>query len=230
MGKLASRYCGSSLGAIEVWNEQNLLTEWHGKTISGASYVDLLRRSYLAIKSQCSRMLVISGAPTPTGITSSTAIDDVAYLQQMYASGLKQYSDAVGAHPSGFCNSPDAVEFASNPCSGQYNNHRSFFFKRTLESYRAVMVQNGDSGKKIWPTEFGWGVDPSPKPGYEYAKFLTEDLQATWEVKAFQNMKAYGYIGIAFVWNLDFTDMTSETGAFHILNRRAYSSLAGIAK
>lgn len=230
MANLSSRYCGKSLGAIEVWNEQNLITEWHGKAISAATYIDLLHRSYTAIKSHCSSMLVISGAPTPTGVTNSTAIDDLAYLQQMYANGLKQYSDAVGAHPSGFCNSPDAVEGASNPCGGQFNNHRSFFFKRTIESYRSVIVQNGDSAKRIWVTEFGWGSDPSPKAGYEYTKFITEATQASWEVKAYQNMKAYGYIGIAFLWNLDFTDMNSETGAFHVLNRPAYISLAGMAK
>jgi hypothetical protein len=230
MALLAARYYGKSLAAIEVWNEQNLLTEWHGKPLSAAAYVDMLRRSYSAIKSRCPSMLVISGGLSPTGVTNSTAIDDVTYLRQMYANGLKQYSDAVGAHPSGFCNSPDSIEGASNPCSGQFNNSRSFFFKRTLEAYRAVMQENSDSGKRIWATEFGWGVDPSPKPGYEYTKFLTEDLQTAWEVEAFQYMKAIGYVGVAFLWNLDFTDMTSETGAFHILNRRAYNSLARMVK
>jgi LysM repeat protein len=228
--QLAARYCGRTLGAVEVWNEQNLLSEWHGKALSAATYMDMLRRSYTGIKARCPSIQVLSGGPTPTGITNSTAIDDVSYLRQMYASGLKQYSDAVGAHPSGFCNSPSAAEGTSNPCGGQFNNHRSFFFKRTLEAYRAVMQENGDSGKRIRVTEFGWGVDPSPKPGYEYTKFLTEDLQSAWEVEAFQSMKTSGYVDVAFLWNLDFTDMTSETGAFHILNRRAYTSLAGMVK
>lgn len=230
MSALAGKYCGGPLGAIEVWNEHNLQTEWHGKAISAASYLDMLKKSYSAIKSRCPSMTVVSGAPTPTGVTNNVAIDDVAFLQQMYANGLKNYSDAIGVHPSGFCNSPDAVEGATNPCGGNYNNHRSFFFKRTIESYRAVMVQNGDSGKRLWPTEFGWGVDPNPKPGYDYERSLTDDLQAQWLVKAYQSMRAYGYIGVAFVWNLDFTDMASEVGAFHILNRQAYASLAGMAK
>ncbi len=230
MGNLAGKYCGGPLAAIEVWNEHNLQTEWHGKPISAVSYLDMLRRSYAAIKARCPSMTVVSGAPTPTGVTNDVAIDDVAFLQQMYANGLKQYSDAIGAHPSGFCNAPDAAEGSTNPCSGQYNNHRSFFFRRTLESYRSVMVQYGDSSKRIWPTEFGWGVDPNPKPGYEYERSLSDDLQAQWLVKAYQNMKAYGYIGVAFVWNLDFTNMGNETGAFHILNRAGYSALASMSK
>lgn len=229
MGKIAGKYCGT-LGAIEVWNEHNLLTEWHGKSISAAGYMEMLKRAYPAIKAACPSVVVVSGAPTPTGVMSAEAIDDEVFLQQMYANGLKQYSDAIGAHPSGFCNAPDAHVGAPNPCGGQYNNHRSFFFLETLEHYRNVMVANGDGGKQIWPTEFGWGVDPSPKPGYDYEKSLNEDTQAKWLVSAYQIAKQKGYVGVAFLWNLDFTDMGSETGAFHVLNRAAQGALAGMPK
>ncbi len=230
MANLAGKYCGGPLGAIEVWNEHNLLTEWHGKSISAASYLDMLKKAYPAIKGRCPSIVVVSGAPTPTGVMSDTAIDDVVFLQQMYANGLKGVSDAIGAHPSGFCNAPDASEGMPNPCGGQYNNHRSFFVKRTLEEYRKVMLANGDGGKRIWPTEFGWGVDPSPKPGYEYERALTDDTQAKWLVGAYQLMKQMGYVGVAILWNLDFTDMGNETGAFHVLGRAAQGALAGMPK
>ncbi len=232
MGGLAAKYCGSALGAIEVWNEHNLLTEWHGKPISAALYMDMLKKSYRAIHNACpgNKIVVVSGAPTPTGVMSDVAIDDVAFLHQLYQNGLKDYSDAVGAHPSGFCNAPDASVGASNPCGGQYNNHRSFFFKDTMTSYRAVMVQYGDANKQIWPTEFGWGVDPSPKPGYEYEKNISTDLQAKWLVQAYQWMKAQTYVGVAILWNLDFMDMGNETGAFHVVGRPAFDALAGMPK
>ncbi len=229
MGNLAAHFCGSALGAIEVWNEHNLLTEWHGKPISAALYMDMLKRSYAAIKQRCGSIVVVSGAPTPTGVNSSTAIDDVSFLTQLYQNGLKQYSDAIGAHPSGFCNPADAAPGTPNAI-GQFQGHRSFYFRGTMESYRAVMVQNGDGGKQIWPTEFGWGVAAAPKPGYEYEKFITEDQQAAWLVKAYQMMRSWGWVGVAFVWNLDFMDMNNETGAFHILNRPAFGALAGMPK
>jgi len=230
MGNIAAKYCGGALGAIEVWNEHNLLTEWHGKSISAALYLDMLKKSYTTIKARCPSIVVVSGAPTPTGVTSAEAVDDEAFLIQMYQNGLKNYSDAIGAHPSGFCNAPDARIGTPNPCGGQYNNHRSFFLLETLEHYRSVMVANGDGGKQIWPTEFGWGVDPSPKPGYDYEKALNDDTQAKWLVGAYQIMKQKGYVGVAFLWNLDFTDMGNETGAFHVLNRAAQGALAGMAK
>jgi hypothetical protein len=117
-----------------------------------------------------------------------------------------------------------------NACGGQYNNHRSFFFGETLKAYRAVMVQYGDGNKQIWPTEFGWGVDPSPKPGYEYEKYISPEVQAKWLVQAYQWAKAQNYVGVMILWNLDFMDMGNETGAFHVVGRPAFDALAGMAK
>ena len=99
LGGIAARYCGR-LQAIEVWNEQNLRREWEGFPLEPASYMDLLKRSYNAIKGACPSMLVISGATTPAGY-SDVAFDDIDYLRGMYQNGLKQYSDGIGIHPSG---------------------------------------------------------------------------------------------------------------------------------
>jgi hypothetical protein len=229
MGKLAGKYCGGALGAIEVWNEHNLLTEWHGKSISAPLYMDMLKRSHASIKAACPGIVVVSGAPTPTGVMSSTAIDDVVFLEQLYQNGLKDYSDAIGAHPSGFLNPPEAAPGTPNAI-GQFQGHRSFYFRGTMEGYRAVMVKYGDSNKQIWPTEFGWGVDPNPKPGYEYEKFISLEQQAKWLVTAYQMMKGWGWVGVAILWNLDFMDMGHEVGAFHVVGRPAFDALAGMGK
>lgn len=224
IGALAQTYCNKGLGAIEVWNEQNLSTEWHGKPVSAVVYMEMLRLSYQTIKASCPSIIVVSGALTPTGVKNDFALDDVLFLQQMYENGLTKYSDAIGAHPNGFCNAPNAVPGNTNICGNQYNNHRSFFFRGTLEYYRSVMILNGDSSKQIWPTEFGWGSDPKPKPGYDYLKPISEEQQAKWLVEAYQLMKQMGYIGAAFLWNLDFGD------EFHILGRPAFESLKKMPK
>ena len=43
LGRLAGEYCGSSLKAIEVWNEQNLHYEWGNRPINPSEYMALLR-------------------------------------------------------------------------------------------------------------------------------------------------------------------------------------------
>lgn len=229
VGQIAGRYCGR-LGAIEVWNEQNLQREWEGFPLDPGLYMDLLRRSYASIKAACPSMIVVSGAPTPTG-NSPIAVDDIDYLRGMYANGLAQYSDAVGVHPSGYGN-PANVTFQDWE-AGRYGapshvNHRSFYFRSTMEESRQVMVAYGDVNKRLWLTEFGWASSVSPHPGYEYAAYNSEAQQAQYIVDAYQMMRSWGYVGGAFLWNLNYTH--GEMGQFSIMNRPAFQALKGLPR
>ncbi|CAN5826813.1 hypothetical protein BH10CHL1_BH10CHL1_07040 [soil metagenome] len=230
VGKIAARYCGR-LGAIEVWNEENLQREWDGYPLDPASYMDLLRRSYTAIKNSCPAILVISGAPTPTG-NSDVAVDDIAYLRGMYDNGLARYSDGVGVHPSGYAIPPEVT--VEDWQQGRYTpppshfNHRSFYFRSTMEASRQVMVDYGDSNKRLWPTEFGWGQTISPHAGYEYEAYISEAQQAQYIVTAFRMMQNWGWVGGAFLWNLNYHE--GEMAAFSVAGRPAYEALKGLTR
>ncbi len=214
LGAMAGRYCGSSVKAIEVWNEQNLHYEWGNMRIDPAAYMNLLKPSYNRIKSACSGMIVVSGALTPTGAPPPRAMDDVKYLDGMYQNGLKNFSDAIGAHPSGYNVAPwvkggqEACDFITKQGSsfrGPCNTlHRSWSFNGTLSQYYGVMVKHGDGRKKIWPTEFGWATNWIGDASYGYAQDNTRQEQAEWTVRAYQLMKQWGFIGVAFLWNLNF--------------------------
>jgi len=235
VGQFSGRYCGK-VQAIEVWNEQNMFYEWGGEPLDAARYMSLLRSAYQAIKSACPGISVVSGALTPTGVNNgSIAIDDVVYLQQMYQAGLKSYCDAVGAHPSGYNNPPDARVGYTNPAEPSCKGHRSFFFRETLEAYRNVMVSFGDANKRIWPTEFGWASTAYPAPGYEYAYNNTLEEQAQYSVAAYQMAKNWGWIGPMFLWNLDFgvTNPGTELAYWSLLRPDpvpAYAALAAMPK
>ncbi|MGB8645919.1 MAG: hypothetical protein WCF84_11830, partial [Anaerolineae bacterium] len=241
LGGLAGTFCPASdseggLHAIEVWNETNLSREWGPHPLNGADYLRYLSVAYTSIKAACPKIIVVSGAPTPTGVSNANAVPDDQYLQQMYSAGLKQYSDAIGIHPSGYnvpvdCNITDP---ACGPPPGTSfmapwnSRHYSFSFLSMMTRYRNIMVANGDGAKQLWATEFGWGVTGSPFPGYEYEKDNTPDEQAQWLVGSYRYAKQWGWVGVMFVWNLDFT--SGENGAFSILNKPAQSALAGIPK
>jgi uncharacterized protein YgiM (DUF1202 family) len=230
VGNVAARYCGR-LGAIEVWNEQNLQREWEGFPLDPALYMDLLRRSYSAIKNNCPSILVISGAPTPSG-NSPVAVDDVDYLRGMYAHGLAAYSDGVGVHPSGFAHPPEVT--VQDWQAGRYTpppshfDHRSFYFRSTMEEYRSVMVANGDVNKRLWPTEFGWGSSSTPFPGYEYQAYITESMQAQYIVRAYLLMREWGWVGVPFLWNLNYSE--GEMAMFRVAGRPAYEALKSLPK
>jgi hypothetical protein len=247
VGAMAARYKGR-IWAYEIWNEQNLHYEWGNEPINAARYVEMLKLAYAAIKARDPEAYVISGAPTPTGWNDGIiAIDDLAYLEQMYQAGLKDYCDGVGVHPSGYNMPPDAdwqthVDNSVGFTGPYANRHRSWSFRGTMESYHNVMVVYGDSAKRLWPTEFGWasvhGLGVSPAKGYEYAGDNTEEEQAMWIERAFQMGKEWGWVGPMFLWNLNFgpaSGAADEKAAFGILYpnwspRPAYLRLQAMSK
>ncbi len=242
MAALANRYQGK-VQAYEIWNEQNLWYEWGGRDgrINAANYMNLLRAAYNAVKSNDPSAIVISGAPTPTGVNDgNTAVDDQAYLRAMYANGLRGVSDCVGVHPSGF-NNPPTVDWTQGG-DGDFKGHPSFFFRSTMEGYRNIMLQNGDGNKKLCPTEFGWasvqGLGAGPAAGYGYAAQISEGLQAQYITQAYQMARNWGWVGPMFLWNLNFAPVSGaadEKAAFGIVrsdwsHRPAFDALAGMGK
>jgi hypothetical protein len=241
VGAIAARHKGK-IGAIEVWNEQNLWYEWGGmgRKINAQQYVNMLSLAYRAIKAQDPSIVVISGAPTPTGVNDGdTAYDDMVYLQQMYAAGLKDVSDAIGLHPSGYNNPPDDTPSQKTVNTTTFKGHGSFYFRRFEEAYD-IMVANGDGNKRLWFTEFGWASSPNPYPEYAYARDNSEADQAKYIVRAYEIGKASGKVGVMFLWNLNFAPGAESNDryakeAFGILKRdwsprQAYAALTAMPK
>jgi hypothetical protein len=101
-----------------------------------------------------------------------------------------------------------------------------------MEGYRNVMLKYGDGGKRIWPTEFGWASGWTGAAGYEYANDNTLEEQAQWTVRSYEMMKKWGWVGVAFLWNLNFgrTAAGTEMAQWGILGRPVYAALAGMPK
>lgn len=82
--------------AIEVWNEPNIDREWPAGQINGGTYTRLLAAAYNAIKTTNPAVLVISGAPAPTGFFGSAGCaaggcNDDAFMSQMAQAGAASY-------------------------------------------------------------------------------------------------------------------------------------------
>ncbi|MEX2314263.1 MAG: cellulase family glycosylhydrolase, partial [Thermomicrobiales bacterium] len=167
MTAMASRFNGQ-IDAYEIWNEQNLAFETGGNVDVGR-YVNILKAGYNGVKAGDPNAIVLFGGLTPTGVDiSSLAVDDVLYLERVYAHNngeVRQYYDVLGAHPGSNGNPPDH-SWPGNPNSGDWTNHNSFYFQRVAE-LRGVMERNGEGHKQIWLTEFGWST-ANPAGGYEY--------------------------------------------------------------
>ena len=220
VGAMAGKYCGSSVKMIEVWNEQNLHYEWGNKPLNPGEYVALLAPAYAAIKAACPSMWVVSGALTPAGNNGNLAMDDFTYLEAMMQAGALNYMDALGAHPSGYNVPPqytweqacDAIIVSGNSFNGACDSpHHSWSFRSTMEGYRNIMNVYGGSNRVIVPTEFGWAAGGAQNPNYKYADDNDYGEQAEWTVQAYQMMRDWGWVGPAFLWNLNFRVVANGT-------------------
>jgi uncharacterized protein YraI len=220
LGAVAGRYCGKSLKAIEVWNEQNLHYEWGNKPLSPGEYVALLAPAFNSIKSACPQMLVISGALTPAGNNAPYAMDDFTYLEEMFKAGANNYLDGIGAHPSGYNVPPsatwetacEAIQKSGNGFNGACDSpHHSWSFQSTMTGYRNIANVYGAGNKLIWPTEFGWAAGGAYHPAYKYADDNDFTEQAQWTVEAYTMMRNWGWVGPAFLWNLNFRVVANGT-------------------
>ena len=221
LGRMVDRYRGR-IHAIEVWNEQNLDREWDtAEGVSPERYVEMLRLAYQVIKSRDPNIIVISGALSPVGATAADPnnparvvyMDDFDYFNQMIAVGFLNYCDCVGAHHNGI-NMPPSVawdEGYDDPTAqfrGPFDNpDHSWSFKSTLWGYHDRIVASGSDNKPLCVTEFGWasaeGFDGYP-PGFEFALDNTLEEQVQWDTEAFQLMRQWGFVRLAFLWNLDY--------------------------
>jgi hypothetical protein len=242
MGYLASRYQGR-VAAYELWNEPNLRREWNGFPLSAADFVSLVRAGATGVEAADPLAIIISGAPAPTGIHDHVnAIDDRVYLSQMVEAGVTDIVDAIGAHPYGWANPPDASARSPDPTTPSHNDHPSFFFRDTLWDYFTILNQADRSEKEIWVTEFGWGsfdgMGVSPPTGAEFMAAVSEWQQATYTLRAYELAHTWRWMGPLFLWNLNFGPLLgtgySESG-YSLLRpdgspRPAYLALRAVPK
>lgn len=207
---LMLREFGQAVGAVEVWNEPNLQREWQGKLpFSGAGYMTLFRPSYEAIRAYSPTLTIITAGLAPTGNNPGSR-DDREFMREMYTAGLSNYQDvAVGIHPYGWGNAPDATCCQMEPEPG-WDDDPHFFFLDNLDDYREIMVSNGHENAQMWITEFGWASwDGFPnEPPEPWMKYTNECQQGIYTVRAFQMGQERDYIGPMMLWNLNFAILT----------------------
>ena len=205
---------GEQVSGVEIWNEPNLRREWNGNLeFSGAAYMDVFRAGYNAVRAYNPNMPVITAGLAPTSTNAQLgSIDDREFLRQMYDAGLgsNDFTNiAIGVHPYGWGNPPDVRCCDAIPDRG-WDDDPHFFFIETIEAYREIMVNNGDSDRQMWATEFGWGtwsgIPNEPPDGWML--YNSVEQQADYTIRAFEIGQSLDYVGVMFLWNLNFANPT----------------------
>lgn len=145
----AARYKGRVEHLI-IGNEPNLSFEWGGRATTPADYAALLRAVYPAVKAANPDALVLAAglAPTLEPPGSPNGLNDLLYLQGLYAVGAADYFDALAVHAYGLTFPP-----AAPPAADVLN------FRR-VELLRAIMLAHGDGATPMYITESGYNDHP----------------------------------------------------------------------
>ena len=204
--------------AIEVWNEPNLDREWGGSGANGVNpenYANLLRESYNAIKAANPSVLVISGAPAPTGYAGGNCrgdvCDDKPFLERIARAGAARYMDCQGAHYNGSPNPPNMRS------GGPTGDHHSWYFWGTFDTtYNAI-------GKPICFTEMGYvtkdGISGSLPGGFSWGNNITLQNQGEWLGQLVTNLRSSGRARLAIVWNWNFRQYDDDPQAGYSILR-----------
>jgi polysaccharide biosynthesis protein PslG len=211
-GAVAARYGGKGVNYFEIWNEPNLSEFW-APAPDAADYTAILKAAYAAIKAADPSAIVLSGGLAPAGNTSSS-VDPRTYLQDMYSDGAGGSFDGLGDHPYSFPTAPDDVESYSGWSQ----------MSQTSPSLRSIMDANGDSGKKIWITEYG-----APTSGPDS---IGDSGQSTELAQAISLVRSASWVGSFYIYTwADISSLSAQDNGYGLLNednseKPAYSTVA----
>jgi hypothetical protein len=193
--------------AIEIWNEPNIDREWPAGLIHGGVYTQLLAQAYPAIKAANPNVMVISGAPAPTGYFGGCAAngcDDKLFIEQMRDAGAAQYFDCTGMHYNEGVLPPSAT--SGDPRGS--SDHYSRYYPAMVSTYRAVFPS-----KPLCFTELGYltpeGLGSLPA-GYEWGANTSRQEQADWLAQAAALSRDGGLVRLMVVWNVDASIYNSD--------------------
>ncbi len=205
--------------AIEIWNEMNIDREWPAGQISPQSYVDnMLKPAYAAIKAANPNIMVITGAPAPTGFygggCGGGGCDDAPYIAGMMAAGAGGASDCIGVHYNEGIMPPAATSGDPRGNGGHYTR----YFQGMINAYVAA------GAGQLCFTELGylsgeeWGYVPQ---GFLWrAPFnLTVGEHAQYLAEAASLGANSGRVRLIIVFNVDFTSWGDDPQAGYAMIR-----------
>lgn len=199
-GKFVEEFVGHFQGKIsylQIWNEPNLAREWNDAPIDPAAYTRLLKIAYERARAVDPNVQILSaplaitlGETFTPGSPQYRNMNDLQFLEEMYAAGAKDYFDILSANAFGLGSTPD-----DPPNPGKLN------FQRVLLE-RAVMEKFGDAQKAIWILEYGWNAAPESFPDSRLIwGRVTEQQQAEYTVRGIELARSeWEWAGVFSIW------------------------------
>jgi hypothetical protein len=178
------RYRQHGLRHVIVWNEPNLTFEWGRRRPDPAAYAALLKEVYPRAKAAAPDAVVIAAglAPLPDPGDGSAGMNDIAFLNGLYAAGAAPFFDMLAAHSYGMRSAPDTPP---DPAAITF---------RRVELLRDVMRAHGDGAKQIIITEGGWNDSA------RWANAVLPSRRVRWTLEAYAMARRWDWLAAMCLW------------------------------
>jgi len=184
---VVDRYAGR-ITYFQLWNEPNIYPEWGEQDVDPVAYTELLCTGYERAKAANPEAVILAGAMSPTIALEGRDLNDLIFLQRMYAAGAGDCFDILSAQGYGLWSGP--TDQRLRPTVINYPH---------VMLLRDVMVQNGDANKPVWISEAGWNTVPE-EMNDPYGRVDAEQ-QGRYAVQAYQRAQAdWPWVGVVNYW------------------------------
>jgi polysaccharide biosynthesis protein PslG len=206
----AVRYAHDALAYFELFNEQNLPSEWGGAP-DPAGYARLMAAAYRGAARADPSVPVISAGPSQRTGGRGGSMEDVEWLDGFVRAGGAANISALGVH---------AYLGNFDPLTDPSCTPLCF---RQVEEFHAVLERDGAARLPVYITEFGTLEDTPQDLGQFNWMKLPSDVRADYLVRALRMANTYPWIRGATTFNLDYAAVawvspTSEQSWFSLLN------------
>ncbi len=212
VGSLAAK----GADAIEIWNEMNIDREWKTGSIDPALYVNLLAKSYNAIKKTNANTIVIIGALAPTGAEgafgTSRVWNDDRYYAGLARAGAGKYADCVGVHYNEGIVGPNQT--SGDPRDSYPTRYFSSMLRRAIGPFGGMKACFTELG---YLTPEGYGSLPG---SFGWAQNTTVAQQAQWLAQAAVRASSSGQVRMMIIFNVDFTVYGDDPQAGYAIIRQ----------
>jgi hypothetical protein len=184
---VVSRYAGR-ITYFQLWNEPNIYPEWGEQPVDPEAFTDLLCTGYQRAKGANPDAVILAGALSPTVALDGRDLNDLVFLQRMYAAGAGDCFDILSAQGYGLWSGP--TDRRLRPTVINYPH---------VMLLRDVMVKNGDENKAVWISEAGWNTAPEGMDA-PYGR-VDADQQGRYAVQAYQRaQREWPWVGAINYW------------------------------
>jgi len=173
---LLAQQFADTLLAIELFPGANTTHGW-GTAADPAAYIQVLKTCQDVLLSLGSPIQIVAAGLSPLSPRSEPGdMDDLAYLENLYASGGANYMPILSIRMDETIGDPMTPPEGHDPR-----------VLRHYEAVRTVMIKNGHQNGIIWITGFSWPAD-----------LIQQTDQVAWFNQAYRLAKSQLYLGVAF--------------------------------